>query len=128
MNIDDLFKASFGHYGSVYLTGDGANLDLSGATANRFICAITFLEDTTFQTINTLDGVIGSISTDGTNETQIDDAFGATTAWASGTDNDDALAITTSHTFPKGVNIYGKWDLVELNSGSCLCYLAPVGY
>ena len=75
MNVNDLFKASFGSYGSVYLNGDGAILDL-----------VTNLGD------------------------------------------DDALAITTSHTFPKGVTIYGKWDHVELNSGSCLCYLAPVGY
>ena len=119
-----MFKASFGCYGSVYLTGDGAQLDLDGSTANRFILAITMMDDVTFQTITTLDGVIGSISTDDTNETQIDDAFGAVTNHG----DDDATAITTSHTFPKGVTIYGKWDFVELNSGSCLCYLAPVGY
>lgn len=124
MNVNDLFKASFGSYGSVYLNGDGAILDLDGATANRFILAITMMEDVTFEKIQTLDGVIGSISTDDTNETQIDDAFGAVTNLG----DDDALAITTSHTFPKGVTIYGKWDHVELNSGSCLCYLAPVGY
>ena len=40
MNVNDLFRASFGQYGSVYLTGDGAQLDLNGATANRFIIAI----------------------------------------------------------------------------------------
>ena len=124
MNVDDLFKASFGFYGSVYLNGDGAQLDLDGATANRFIMAITMLDDVTFQTITTLDGVIGSISTDDTNETQIDDAFGAVTDLG----DDDALAITAAHIFPKGVTIYGKWDFVELNTGSCLCYLAPVGY
>lgn len=124
MNVNDLFKASFGSYGSVYLNGNGAILDLDGATANRFILAITIMEDTTFTKIQTLDGVIGSISTDDVNETQIDDAFGAVTNLG----DDDALAITTSHTFPKGVTIYGKWDHVEINSGSCLCYLAPVGY
>ena len=31
-------------------------------------------------------------------------------------------------TIPKGVTIYGKWDYLELNGGSCICYLAPVGY
>ena len=124
MNVDDLFKASFGHYGSVYLNGDGAQLDLDGSSANRFIMAVTFFEDTTLQTITTLDGVIGSISTDDTNETQIDDAFGAVTNHG----DDDATQITTSHIFPKGITIYGKWDFIELNSGSCLCYLAPVGY
>ena len=124
MNVNDLFRASFGQYGSVYLTGDGAQLDLNGATANRFIIAITMMEDVTFQTITTLDGVIGSISTDDTNETQIDDAFGAVTNLG----DNDSLAITSSHVFPKGVTIYGKWDHIELNSGSCLCYLAPTGY
>jgi len=128
MNVNDLFKASFGSYGSVYLQDDGAILDLNGSTANRFILAITFLSDTKFQAIQTLDGVIGSISSDGTNETQIDDAFGATTTWATGTDNDDALAIDNTVRFPKGVTIYGKWDYIELHQGSCLCYLAPVGY
>ena len=124
MNVNDLFKASFGSYGSVYLNGDGAILDLDGSSANRFIMAITMMEDVTFQKIQTLDGVIGSISTDDTNETQIDDAFAAVT----NAGDNDATVITTSHTFPKGVTIYGKWDHVELNSGSCLCYLAPVGY
>tara|TARA_R110000744_G_scaffold38008_2_gene87004 strand:- start:91 stop:465 length:375 start_codon:yes stop_codon:yes gene_type:complete len=124
MNVNDLFRASFGTFGSVYLNGDGAQLDLNGATANRFIMAITMMDDVTFQTIQTLDGVIGSISTDDTNETQIDDAFGAVTNLG----DNDALAIATTHVFPKGVTIYGKWDFVELNSGSCLCYLAPVGY
>ena len=124
MNVNDLFRASFGQYGSVYLNGDGAQLDLDSSIATRYIISITMMEDVTFQTITTLDGVIGSISTDDTNETQIDDAFGAVTNLS----DDDALAITTSHTFPKGVTIYGKWDFVELNAGSCLCYLAPVGY
>tara|TARA_R110001606_G_scaffold98257_1_gene217163 strand:- start:109 stop:483 length:375 start_codon:yes stop_codon:yes gene_type:complete len=124
MNVNDLFRASFGQYGSVYLNGDGAQLDLDSSTATRYIISITMMEDVTFQTITTLDGVIGSISTDDTNETQIDDAFGAVTNLS----DDDALAITTSHTFPKGVTIYGQWDFVELNSGSCICYLAPVGY
>tara|TARA_R110002072_G_scaffold286594_1_gene451702 strand:- start:386 stop:760 length:375 start_codon:yes stop_codon:yes gene_type:complete len=124
MNVNDLFKASFGSYGSVYLNGDGAILDLDGTSANRFILAITMMSDVTFQKIQTLDGVIGSISTDDTNETQIDDAFGAVTNLG----DNDSLAIITTHIFPKGVTIYGKWDHVELNSGSCLCYLAPVGY
>ena len=124
MNVNDLFKASFGSYGSVYLNGDGAILDLDGTSANRFILAITMMADVTFQKIQTLDGVIGSISTDDTNETQIDDAFGAVTNLG----DNDSLAITTTHIFPKGVTIYGKWNHVELNSGSCLCYLAPVGY
>ena len=123
MNVNDLFKASFGQFGSVYLTGDGAILDLDGTSANRFVIAITMLDVVTFQKLQTLDGLVGSI-TSSTDESKIDDAFGAVTNHA----DDDQTEIATSHEFPKGITIYGKWDHVELNSGSCICYLAPVGY
>ena len=123
MNVNDLFKASFGQFGSVYLTGNGAQLDLDGATANRFVIAITMLDVVKFQELHTLDNLVGSITTE-TTQSQIDDAFGAVTDDA----NNDQTEITTSHEFPKGITIYGKWDFVELNSGSCICYLAPVGY
>jgi hypothetical protein len=123
MNVNDLFKASFGQFGSVYLNGDGAQLDLDGATANRFVIAITMLDVVTFQELHTLDNLVGSITTE-TTQSQIDDAFGAVT----NDSNDDQTEIITTHEFPKGITIYGKWDFVELNSGSCICYLAPVGY
>ena len=123
MNVNDLFKASFGQFGSVYLTGDGAILDLDGTSANRFVIAITMLDVVTFAKLQTLDGLVGSI-TSSTDESKIDDAFGAVTNHA----DDDQTEIATSHEFPKGITIYGKWDHVELNSGSCICYLAPVGY
>ena len=123
MNVNDLFKASFGQFGSVFLTGDGAQLDLDGATANRFVIAITMLDVVTFQELHTLDNLVGSITTE-TTQSQIDDAFGAVTSDG----NNDQTEIITTHEFPKGITIYGKWDFVELNSGSCICYLAPVGY
>ena len=50
----------------------------------------------------------GADSTDTTNET-----------------NEDSDQITTSHTFPKGLTIYGFWDNVELNSGAVIVYVAP---
>ena len=124
MNVNDLFKASFGQFGSVYLTGDGAKIDLNGSTANRFIISITMLEDTTFEDIQTLDGVVSSI-TDVSTELDVGGTFGAVTNESTTSDQE---TITTSHIFPKGVTIYGKWDYLELNGGSCICYLAPVGY
>ena len=124
MNVDDLFKASFVQFVSVYLTGDGAILDLDGASANRFIISITMLEDVTFQKMQTLDGLVSSITTS-TDEDDAGGEFGALTNESTTTNMD---TITTSHTFPKGVTIYGKWDYLELNGGSCICYLAPVGY
>ena len=125
MNVNDLFKASFGQFGSVLLVGNSAVLDLDGSTANRFVIAITLLEDTTFEKLQTLDGLTSSITTS-TDEDDAFDAFGAI-SWNEST-NTNMDTISTAHTFPKGVTIYGKWDHVELNSGSCVCYLAPVGY
>jgi len=124
MNVNDLFKASFGQFGSVYLNGDGAKLDLNSSTANRFIISITMLEDVTFEDIQTLDGVVSSIS-DVSAELDVGGSFGAVTNESTTSDMD---TIATTHKFPKGVTIYGKWDYLELNSGSCICYLAPVGY
>ena len=124
MNVNDLFKASFGQFGSVYLNGNGAKLDLNGTTANRFIISITMLEGTTFEDIQTLDGVVSSIS-DVSAELDVGGEFGAVTNESTTSDMD---TIATTHVFPKGVTIYGKWDYLELNSGSCICYLAPVGY
>ena len=83
MNVNDLFKASFGQFGSVYLTGDGAILDLDGASANRFVIAITMLDVVTFQKLQTLDGLVSSITTS-TNEDDAGDAFGALKAAGDG--------------------------------------------
>ena len=124
MNVNDLFKASFGQFGSVYLNGNGAKLDLNGSTANRFIIAITMLEDVTFEDIQTLDGVVSSI-TDVSAELDVGGEFGAVTNESTTSDMD---TIATTHIFPKGITIYGRWDYLELNGGSCICYLAPVGY
>ena len=124
MNVNDLFKASFGQFGSVYLTGDGALLNLSGASSTRFIIAITLLEDVKFQELQTLDGLVSSLTTEA-DEDYIGGAFGGLTNESTTTNMD---TIATSHVFPKGITIYGKWDYVELHEGSCICYLAPVGY
>ena len=124
MNVNDLFKASFGQFGSVYLTGDGALLDLDGSSANRFIIAITMITDVTFQKMQTLDGLVSSVTTS-TDEDDAGDQFGALTNESTNTNMD---TITSSDTFPKGITVYGKWDHIELNGGSCVCYLAPVGY
>ena len=120
-----------GQFGSTYLTGDGAKVDLSGASAKYYICAITMTEETTFEDLEILDGGVGlgfantaCVSDD---VIDVDAAWGAVTAVTPGdsTDNKITVAVTTSHTFPKGVTIYGLWDNVELNSGACIVYVAP---
>lgn len=119
-------EAAFGQYGNTYLTGDGAKMDLkSSGKSPKFICAITFFDTTTFQTLTNYNSTRldnACISTvDG--EDEIDAEWQCATANTS----NFATVITTSHEFPKGVTIYGAWSSVELNSGSCICYFAPTG-
>ena len=121
MNVDNLFKASLGQYGSSYLNGDGDIVDLNGGSATRYVIAITMMEGTTFQNLQNMDGEIGSISTVAAecDHDHVDLGFG---------EAGNATTVTTSHSFAVGTTIYGKWDYVELNSGSCVCYFAPRGY
>jgi len=114
-NNTDLYNATLGQYGSSFITGDGSSVDLNGSNATMYIIAITMLADTTFENIRTYKGQIGSISSRNEENAHIV-RFGAAA---------NATGITTSHTFPKGVTIFGKWDFVELNSGTCVCYFAP---
>jgi len=119
-------EASMGQYGSTLLVGDSDKLDVSATTSTKYICAITFLEDTTFQNLENANGLHlqnACISTvDGEDE--------IATPWGgavTGETSNFAVIVTTSHVFPKGVTIYGNWDKVELNSGTCILYLAPTG-
>ena len=114
-NNTDLYNATLGQYGSSFITGDGGTVDLNGSNATMYVIAITMLADTTFQNLQNYKGQIGSISTV-TAENDHDARFGTAA---------NAVDITTSHTFPSGVTIFGKWDFVELNSGTCICYFAP---
>ena len=114
-NNTDIYNATLGQYGSSFITGDGGTVDLNGTSSTMFVIAITMLADTTFQNLQTYKGEIKSISTV-TAENNHDAEFGAAS---------NATDITTSHTFPKGVTIFGRWDFVELNSGTCVCYFAP---
>ena len=120
MNVDNLFKASLGQYGSSYLTGDGDIVDLNGGSATRYVIAITMMGSTTFQALENINGEIGSISTVAAecDDDHVDLGFG---------EAGNATDVTTSHTFAKGITIYGRWDFVNVNSGACVCYFAPRG-
>ena len=121
----------FGQFGSTYLTGDGAKLLLTEATAKYYICAVTMTEDVTFEALEVLDGGV-DLGMDNTFFVATDGPYKLDGFW-NGTDgadttnetNEDSDQVTTSHTFPKGITIYGMWDNVELNSGACICYVAP---
>jgi len=116
----------FGQFGSTYLTGDGAKLDLDGAAAKYYVNAITFTEDTTFQTLNILDAGV-KLGMGNTHFVSTEDIQTLDTDWGAVTDpnDDDGKVVSTSHIFPKGVTLYGMYDFVELNSGACICYVAP---
>ena len=125
----------FGQFGSTFLEGNGAILNLTGSsgvlTAKYYVCAITFLEDTKFggSGLGMLDGGpdLGMGKTyfaSNEDEQYLDTAWGAETN--QGDNDSDLIVLDTSGTvFPKGVTLYGMYDYVELHSGSVICYVAP---
>ena len=120
----------FGQFGSTFLKGDGAKLLLTASTAKYYVCAITMITDVTFQALESLDGGVnmgmGATAFVGTDVLALDTMWNTTAETDTTAEtNDDADAIGTSDTFPKGVTIYGMWDNVELNSGSVVVYVAP---
>ena len=121
----------FGQFGSTYLTGDGAKLLLTASTAKYYVCAITMTEDVTFQALEVLDGGV-NLGMGNTYFVATDGPYPLDTDWAGNTgedttneSNEDSDRVTTTNAFPKGITIYGMWDKVELNSGACICYVAP---
>jgi len=115
-------EASMGQYGSSYLDGDSDVVDLNGSSATRYVCSITFLEDTQFQALENLGGEIGSFSTV-TAENNHDDA---TNGFGEAGNATDLSVGASGQVFPKGITVFGRWDYVELHSGACICYFAPV--
>ena len=120
----------FGQFGSTFVKGDGAFVDLTMATAKYYVSAITMVTDVTFQTLESLDGGVrlgmGNTAFVGTEAIAIDIEWGGVAgANTTNESSDVADTTTTADTFPKGITIYGMWDKVELNSGSCIVYVAP---
>ena len=119
----------FGQFGSTFLKGDGAFLDLTASTAKYYICAVTMITDVTFEALESLDGGInigmGDTSFFGTDVLKVDTNWNATSVDTTNEGSEDADTITSSDTFPKGLTVYGMWDKVELNGGSAVVYVAP---
>ena len=111
----------FGQMGSIHVRGTtavtligGADSDVSAASnvnrTTKVFVAITFLEDTTFNT-----GASGLIPEEAENFPSSD---GASTS----IDADGGVAVD-SETFPKGVTIYGRWTSITLASGKVIAYI-----
>jgi len=117
--------------GSTFLEGNGAILDLTGADAKYYICAITIIEAARFggSGLGILDGGVnlgmGNTHFASNEDTQkLDDDWGADTQES---DNDsDLIVLDGSGTvFAAGTTIYGMYDYAELHEGSVICYVAP---
>ena len=122
-NIDHS-KFALGAYGSTLLSGT-AGLDLSGSSAEVYICAITILngdnDDSTFSAMEAVDGEVGSCMSSVTVENDLDHATDGIGAGGNGVDLSDSII------FAAGTTIYGKWDKVTMASGACVVYFAPKG-
>ena len=99
---------NFGQMGSVLITGVAA-VTSNGVAGmeNAVFCAITFLEDTEFDTA----GLISTEPTIFPNSAVAQTGISANTG------------VTDSETFPKGVTIYGRWTTVMLDSGKVIAYI-----
>ena len=122
---------NFGQFGSTFLSGDGAILDLSQTDAKYYVCAITFLADTQFggSGLGILDAGVG-LGMGKTHFASNEDTQTLDTDWGADTtasDNDSDLVILdgSGTVFPKGITLYGMYDYVELHAGSVICYVAP---
>ena len=119
----------FGQFGSTFLDGDGSKIDLNGANAKYYVCAISFLEDTNFSTdplgLHALDGGV-DLGMGNTHFISSEDTHTLDTDWGAETDaTDNDGRVIGSQVFPKGLTIYGMWDFVEVENGACVCYVAP---
>ena len=122
---------NFGMFGSTFLSGDGAILDLDGTAAKYYVCAITCLTDVRFggNGLGILDAGVG-LGLGKTHFASNEDTQTLDTDWGAVTnagDNDsDLIVLDGSGTvFPKGITIYGMYDYVELHEGDVICYVAP---
>ena len=111
----------FGQMGSIHVAGTNAVTLIGGrdtdstpaSNVNRIskvFCAITFLEDTTFNT-----GASGLVPEQSQNFPSSDGA-------STDIDANGGVAVD-SETFPKGVTIYGRWTGFQLATGRVIAYV-----
>jgi hypothetical protein len=104
----------FGQVGSIFLDASGAS---SPPTGLVFV-AITFLEDTTF------DSSGGLVAEDenqyaNTEAAAHDEADGSETA----TQGSGGKQVDVNNTFPQGATIFGRWTEIDLASGMVIAYI-----
>jgi hypothetical protein len=122
---------NFGQFGSTFLSGDGAILDLTGAAAKYYVCAITIVANAKFggNGLGILDAGkgLGFANTHfaSNEDTQTLDADWGAVTNAGDNDSDLIILDDTGTEFPAGMTLYGMYDYVELHAGDVICYVAP---
>ena len=121
MAFKDITDYAFGQLGSIHVRGTNAVTLIGGddtdstpaSNVNRItkvFVAITFLEDTTFNT-----GASGLVPADAQNFPSSDGA-------STDIDANGGVAVD-GETFPKGVTIYGRWTGFQLETGGVIAYV-----
>jgi len=122
MAFKDPTDYAFGQLGSIHVAGTNAVTLIGGddtdstpaSNVNRItkvFVAITFLEDTVFDSSNT-EGLIP----------QEAENFPSSTGTSTDIDANGG-SVVDSETFPKGVTIYGRWTGFKLASGRVIAYV-----
>ena len=104
----------FGQLGSAYTT---ASSDAIVPPTNKVFVAITMLADTVF------DSSSGLVSTEPTKYVNTETAANDLGAGSETTDQGSGGKVVDSVTFAKGVTIYGRWNEIDVDSGSVLAYI-----
>ena len=121
MAYKDPTEYGFGQMGSIHVRGTNAVTAYIAGSADAtpasnvtkpepVFVAITFLEDTTFNT-----GAAGLIP-------ETAQLFPSSDGASTDIDADGGVAVD-SETFPKGVTIYGRWTGFQLATGGVIAYL-----
>ena len=99
---------AFGQMGSVLVAGTLA-VTSNGVAGmeDAVFCAITFLEDTIFDT----DGLVATDQNLYVNSIDVQNKISGNTA------------TTNGEVFPKGVTIYGRFTKIQLDSGKVIAYI-----
>ena len=104
-----------GQDGAVYTT---ASSDAIKPPTGKAWVAIQMLEDTTF------DSTTGLIAVTATKWFNTADAAGDLNDGSESTaEGSGGLAISNSVTFPQGMTIFGRWNEIDVNSGSVIAYI-----
>ena len=120
MAYKDPTDYAFGQMGSIHAAGTEAITIIGGldsdstpaSNVNRItkvFVAITFLEDTVFDSGNT--GLVAA-----------EDQNFPSSQYTSTSIDADGGDVVDSETFPKGVTIYGRWSTITPSAAPVICY------